>query len=613
MNFKKKFSMMLVTAVFASTFHFAQAQETPPDTDTPTDTPIVDKDKVKKKLRADFFLDFDWGEEVINLTPHPKNSEFYEAVSDTLVLGDYSKGFRVVKYSEISAGLGGKLTWNFPNKTGLAGKLWAYVGLMPIVGKTSVSHQFQPSYKQAIEATARAVPMEATDLNSWYENDSVNYSSTGGLIFSVGVGVPGINVGTDFVVQGTFSTYVEKVSADEVYVMLSNTDAKSLNMQVDATFVQVGVSKYKEIEQGMSYMIKYKDALGKKAYHDLIRGNVAAIQMLLDNPNQNAIRKWEKMNRTQVRKLAHFNFGIPFIMTWGWTAGKIYEFSDTRAYYDNTRAEVDYGVYVKEKRKKIFGSMAVKTESFYGSVYRLYSYDNDLMSRYIFGQYVFNADDNKTKTKDMDKTIDNLVEKTGLSAQLALNIPKYKKLKFSRINLEVNFDEDQTLNIMNATLRMSPEMIAERANTVAKRFLLNEQQALNLCTSEETEVPMSTDVCLQKYIQENLEASNSLVKAAQLMKKYFEARKDKEFSLAYAEFGKAMLKNASMFQAILGMGGAGSEIIYNVQNTFFQNYRVIYVTTDQPGVYVRKQKGKTDTFVFAEKNLNEAVNIASGF
>ncbi|MCM2353802.1 MAG: hypothetical protein NDI63_09330 [Pseudobdellovibrio sp.] len=617
MRLKNKLSLLLISALCTMSLHLAHAQETPPDVDTPVDTPddttTVDKDKVKKKLRADFFLDFDWGEEVINLTPHPKNSEFFESASDTLVMGDYSKGFRVVKYSEVSAGLGGKLTWNWPNKTGLAGKFWLYVGLMPMAGKTAVTNQFQPSFEKAMNAKSRKIPMEASDLNAWAVEDSVNYSTTGGLIFSVGVGVPGVNVGTDFIVQGTFSTYVEKTSADEVYVMISNTDAKSLVMQVDATVAQVGVTKYKEIEQGMSYMIKFKDPVGQKAYHDLIRGNVAAIQMLLADPNQTAIQKWEKLNRMQLRKLAHFNFGIPFIMTWGWTAGKIYEFSDTRAYYDNTRAEVDYGVYVKEKRKKIFGSMAVKTESFYGSVYRLYSYDNDLITKYIFGQYIFNADDNKTKTKDMNKTINNLIEKTGLSQQLALNIAKYKKLKFSRINLEVNFDEDQTLRFMEAAARMTPEMIAARANQIANNFIMSESTSLALCTPEETEVPMSTDACLAKYMAENTEVSSSLVKAARVMKTHFQAGRDKEFSMAYAEFGRAMLKNATMFQAILGMAGSGAEIVYNVQNTYFQNYRVIYVTTDQPGVYIRKVKGQKDTFIFADKYLNDAVNVASGF
>ncbi|MES2802488.1 MAG: hypothetical protein V4654_08360 [Bdellovibrionota bacterium] len=619
MRFKSKLSLFLMSAICVMSLNMAHAQEYPPDIgDNPVDITAngdssVDKDKVKKKLRVDFFLDFDWGEEVLNLTPHPKNTQsgFFEAASDTLVLGDYSKGFRVTKYSNISAGLGGKLNWHFPNSTGLASKLWLTVGLMPMAAKTSVSHQHQPSLQKAMSAKALKVPMQASDFNSWAMNDSVNYSSTGGLIFSIGVGVPGVNIGSDFIIQGTFSTYVEKVSANEVYVMISNTDAKSLVMQVDATVVQVGVTKYKEIEEGMSYMINYKDPVGYKAYHDLIRGNVAAIQMLLQDPAVTAIQKWEKLNRVQIRKLAHFNFGIPFIMSWGWTAGKIYEFSDTRAFYDNTRAEVDYGVYIKEKRKKIFGSKTVKTESFYGSVYRLYNYDNDLMTRYIFGQYLYNADDNKAKTKDMKKVINNLIEKTGLS-QLSLSIPKYKKLKFSRINLEVNFDEDQTLNIMNTVSRMLPEAVADRANQLASNFLTTEIQMLALCTPEETQVPMSTEACLAKYYAENTEASKSLVSAARVMKKHFESGNDKAFALAYADFGKSMLKNATMFQAILGMAGAGAEIIYNVQNTYFQNYRVIYITTDAVGVYKRMSVDSEPTWFFGNKNLNETFKIAAG-
>ena len=621
MRLKSKLSLFLMSALCVMSLNIAKAQEIPPDTggdntvDEPTDDGSVDQDDVKKKLRVNFFLDFDWGEEVLNLTPHPNNSKqgFFEAASDTMLLGDYSKGFRVTKYSEISAGIGGKYDWNFPNSTGLANKIWLSVGLMPMAGKMTVSNQFQPTFDKAMSASSRKIPMEATDLNNWALEDSVNYSQTGGLIFSVGVGVPGIDIGTDFIIQGTFSTYVERVSADEVYVMLSNTDAKSLVMQVDATVVQFGVTRYKEIEDGMSYMIKFKEPLGKKAYHDLIRGNVAAIQALLANPEQTAIQKWEKLNRTQIRKLAHFNFGVPFIMSWGWTAGRIYEFSDTRAFYDNTRAEVEYGVYLKEKRKQIFGSKTVKTESFYGSVYRLYNYENDLMTKYFFGQYIYNADDNKTKTKDMKKVINNLIEKTGLT-QLQLNIPNYKKLKFSRINLEVNFDEDQTINIMNTVSRMAPVEVAELANKLARSFLTTESQAqiLALCTPQETQIPMSPEKCLSKYQAQNAEASSSLVKAAKLMKKHFESGNDKGFALAYAEFGKYMLTNATMFQEILGMAGAGAEIVYNVSNTYFQNYRVIYLTTDSAGVYKRMSVGSDTTWILGNVNLNDTFKVAVG-
>ncbi len=623
MIFKSKLSLFLMSAVCVMSLNIARAQEIPPDNggdvidqpDEPTDDGSVDQDDVKKKLRVNFFLDFDWGEEVLNLTPHPNNSKqgFFEAASDTMVLGDYSKGFRVTKYSEFSGGIGGKYDWNFPNSTGLTNKLWLSVGLMPMVGKMTVSNQFQPTFDKAMSANARKIPMEATDLNNWALEDSVNYSSTGGLIFSVGVGVPGVNIGSDFIIQGTFSTYVEKVSADEVYVMISNTDAKSLVMQVDATVVQFGVTRYKEIEDGMSYMIKFKEPLGHKAYHDLIRGNVAAIQALLANPEQTAIQKWEKLNRTQIRKLAHFNFGVPFIMSWGWTAGKIYEFSDTRAFYDNTRAEVEYGVYLKEKRKKIFSSKTVKTESFYGSVYRLYNYENDLMTKYFFGQYIYNADDNKTKSKDMRKVINDLVAKTGLM-QLQVNIPSYSKLKFSRINLEVNFDEDQTVNIMNTVSRMAPADVAARANRLAMNFLTTESQAqiLALCTQQETQVPMSAKDCLSRYQTQNAEASSSLVKTAKLMKKHFEAGNDKGFALAYADFGRYMLTNATMFQEILGMAGAGAEIVYNVSNTYFQNYRVIYLTTDSAGVYKRMSAGSGNTWILGHVNLNDTFKVAVG-
>lgn len=582
-----------------------------PDTDTDTDTSTpIDKDKIKKKVRANFFLNFDFGEEILNLTPHPTNAIF-EAARDTLIYGDYAGGFRVTKYADISAGLGGRISWYYPNRTGLSGKHWAYVGLTPYAGRTTLSHQFQPTLQKAFNAKARKVPMKATDFGAWAINDSVNFASSGGLIFSVGVGAPGINIGTDYIIEGTFATYVEKVSPTEVYVMLSNIEAKNLSMQVNATLAAIGVSKYKEIEQGMGYMINYADPVGVMAYNDLIRGNVAAIQRLVDDPTVTAIKKWEKMTRNQVRLMKHFTFGIPFIMNWGWTSGKIYEFTDTRAYYNDTRATVDYGIFVKEKRRKIIKSMTVKTESFYGSVYKLFNNEKDLLTRYIFGQYIYNADDNKTKSKDMRKTIANLTAKTGLSEQLAVNIPGYDKLKFSRINLEVNFDEERTLRFMNIAAQLNANILEEMANQNLQKMFRYESSFLALCAQEEIEQPLTTSDCIAKLSAENKQASKSLIKAASMMKKHFEAGHDKEFSIAYANFGKAMLQNATMFQTILGIAGPGVEIVYSVQNTYFSSYRAVYLTTENPGVYKRMTKETPAMWVFENKNLNNIFKIAS--
>jgi hypothetical protein len=574
--------LTLALAVTCLGYGPAFAQETPPDipTDEPTDSP-VDKNKIKSKVRADFFLDFDFGEEIINLTPH-QFPMVYEAASDTLIYGDFSGGFRVTKYAEISAGLGVKWTFYFPNRTGLAGNLWAYVGLMPYAGRSTVSHQFQPTLQKAISAKSLKIPLQAADFATWTEEDSVNFASSGGLIFSAGVGAPGVNFGVDYIVEGTFATYVEKVSANEVYVMLSTINAKSLNMQVNATLASVGVSKYKEVEQAMAYLINYTDPTGAQAYNDLIRGNVAAIQRLVADARTTAVQPWEKMTRTQVRRMKHFTFGVPFIMNWGWTSGKIYEFSDTKAYYDNTRAEVDYGVFVKEKRRKIFGAKAVKTESFYGLVFKMFNEDEDLITKYISGQYSYNADDNKTDTGDMRKTIRDLQEKTGFSEQLAVNIPGYEKLKFSRISLEVNFDEDHTLRFMNSALRVGATEIAKRASQISAHFT-----------------------------EENSEAAKNLVAAAQAMKVHYESGNDKEFSMAYAHFGKAMLKNASMFQTILQMAGPGVEIVYDIKNTYFSSYRIVYSTTETAGVYRRMATGLQDTWVFANENLNNIFKIAA--
>ncbi len=536
--------------------------------------------------RPSYFLNFDYGSKILNLTPQQGMGalvENYNSVTDTLVYGDYTNGFRVTRYTVISAGYGDKIVWFHNNVTGLSPNAWSVVGLTPFAGSEVASVKFASTLQNAQHVTASSPPLAADELKTWTPGDYSYNDSFGGVIFFAEVGIGGVygpGIGPVYVARGNFSVYVEKSDDDHAFVRLTKTNLKDLSLQAGNQFASISLETFNKVADSMSYLINISDPEGAKAYNDLVRGNVAAIQMLSTNPaTADVVKKWDHYTDQQMGHMTNLYLGIPIIAYWSWTAGKIYELYDTQFLYNNTRSSVNYGIYLKERRAQIFSKHTLRSQVFYGAKVETKTMDNQPLGKGYFAQYSWIADNTKSSQSRLQRVIADLVEKTGLS-ELNVNVPSAKNLSYVKVEFRATFDEAATLRLIKSSQERSLDRTEEIAIKRVLEYFANRTEVLDLCAADET-----WDACQERTVTETRSAIKDMYRALASLDAAIKSDNTKDFVHAYAELGRAILKNSFVFKTCLDMAGEGVTMDYSILGTVNSAYKVRFVTTATPGVF----------------------------
>lgn len=542
------------------------------------------KRKLKAKLLPAFFLNFDWGTQVVNKTAYSPRlasaltsavKQDFDASRDTLISGDYSGGFQVTKYQSVAAGVGANVMFYFENATGLARSAWGSIGLIPFEGRDMVSTRNLRTQQQAMTYPALSLPSKASDFSGWAQGDNVTYASNGGIIFSSSIGFASIGAGPTYVAQGTFQTYVEKVDTKNVYVRIDDVKINTLQAQASMSLATVSTSKFKSVSDGVSYMINIQDPDGAKAYNDLINGNVAGVQKYAQANPGGPVTKWEKINQRQSGRLNNFFFGIPILAYKTWTAGKIYDISSSQDFYGQSASDTQYGIYLKEKRSKLWDTHTSTTEAFYGAVVKVEDREVRNTTKTMFGQYTWSADDEASNHKDIRTAIKELVKKTGMTS-LLVNLPTLTNLQYAKVNFTATLDESQTLKVMNKINSMSEYQFKSLVNKKAEEYTRG-TDIWELCRKDEG--MSSCDMRIKWTANDSAEKMYSAVGDMSMHVN----RNDKAFANSYANFGKELLRSPFMFQTVLEIAGSGVEMNYSINNTYMSSYNVKYTTTNIPG------------------------------
>jgi hypothetical protein len=80
---------------------------------------------------------------------------------------------------------------------------------------------------------------------------------------------------------------------------------------------------------------------GAKAYEDLVRGNVLAIQEMIQQGKLSSVKPWEKYRVPQVADYLSFSIGLPIVFEISWSTGKVYKFNDTARLHDGSSIQTN--------------------------------------------------------------------------------------------------------------------------------------------------------------------------------------------------------------------------------------------------------------------------------
>ncbi len=478
------------------------------------------------------------------------------------------------------------------NSASISPDAWARVGLIPYAGKEVYSVRYAPT-RQAMEHLPKLrMPEKASDLNEWSKGDKLTYTSKGGVFFFAGFGYVLASANMNYLASGEFETTVKKMDQTYALVEIKRTKVNSLGVQVQGGFASVGLGETDKKWKALSFVINYKDELGRKVFEKMVHGNAVPAQRMALTGKSNLVRAYEDSKTIQKGNFKTLFFGLPIVLNKKASFGENYEISDADMGRFNNDDHAEYNVYMKDVRSRALGHHTQSVVAFYGSSYKEKSKQDQTINEGKFGQFVWDQKDDHANEGDLKGMIKSLIRRTGLGYFLAIRVPKFNQGNtFAKVDFKLTIANEQTMRLASLTNVLTADQISTKATAKLKEYIkrtYNSGDQDSVCSEVAYDASPSMDptgmgsvgVCFGIIKNKVDAASLEMYKALKDMNLALRKGQTKAFNKAYSMFGKAMMANQFMFLAGIDLIGAGAEIKYSISGESISNYVLNYETTE---------------------------------
>lgn len=533
-----------------------------PTQPTVSGLPDVDAEwAIKSHLEPMLYLDVDLSRNrITNLTPHDSSAGADQPVHhednpemETMVFGDYRDGFKVVSLRQVSLGLGAQRRLEVFNGGEGPVPVGAIVGLVPIGGSDAINVRHVKTMNEARTIVNQVtVPESLAALNDWTAGDSLMVASNGGILFYAGLTYHTVGVAGVYVAQGTWSIYMEKISAAEVHVKITKGVLKEYGVVTGGALASVGLSAFDNTDDSFSFRLDLDKPEAQEVFRLLIGGDLRAAQEASILPD-GAARYVAMETEIQSGTFRNFIFGIPLLFNTSWSSGKIDTFARRDLVIEGRKIEAQYGLYARTRRHVGFGVRRVRQQGFYGVSYSDSGYGR---SRGQFGKYIWSFADNSSNHWRVRSALREVVRQTGLK-QILVNIPAKDNLEYVSFLVDIHFSQDTTHRLMRLAESLSEKEFVERGLVIHREYfrdMKDEPTAANDPLDLCSDYGWNVDHC--KYSLERYTKSG-MAQMWRALREMNDHREDNvKFTKAYAEFGEGISETVFALQAVVrAVGG----------------------------------------------------------
>lgn len=539
---------------------------------------VAKSDLLEPQFRSEqdqsFSLDFDWGRQLINLTPHHFPSSKKLGNNKALQISPSRNGYRVIDSYDLDASASSELSfWPESKATGLKNQLWLQVGLKIVTDQKAIAARFASS-KAAADALSDYfyAPMHARDLKNWSTGDTLTYSTTGGIHFFAGVGLPLASLNLAAIATGQFQIYIEKTTSKKVYVKITDTKIRSLALEVDATLASVDAALFSKYANAFSFLIDVSSQEGTKAYELLIRGNIAAVQKIARHSKAQSVQYFERSESRQAGRTLTYEFGIPYLYLQSWGESQLEEKSLNFRISDSTSMQVEYGIHRESASSEDLESDDTEVSAFYGASYQSKDRESRVQSKGYFGEFHWIKTHDSASPDDVHNSIDDLIELTGFGEALRWKVPqKQQDLGYTKLALRIHMNRQRTLTMLTNLLNKTRSQLVSAVTSNGKHF----------------------DKSDAAQIEEITSILHEMHATANKMRRQLRSGDSKAFAIHYAKFGQLMTKNTFVISYILGLAGAGVQVDFSIEGTVLSSLHASFLTTSNPQSLAVKTLGKS--------------------
>ncbi|MBT3234484.1 MAG: hypothetical protein HN353_00880 [Bdellovibrionales bacterium] len=556
--------------------------ESPCSDQVVSSTSSSERVKAKKRLRFKlapiFFFQMDLKNYLISTETYKSNNKSGENTID-LIKGE--GGYHKIKQYDYTVGLGVAGNWHYINASNLQRQLNMFVGIAAIKGRSVRSSQLAKSLKEARNLPKLNVPYSADTIKTWNNSDAISYQSKGGVMYLAGIGLRGyIFAGVNYIAEGVWTTFVEKLAADTVYVKITKGKITALSHTAGVGLVSVSTNKFNNADETFSFILNLADADAVKAYEDLVKGNIVPAQKMANAPHDGlgTVVAVRTTTMKQSGRLKSFSFGLPIPipgigLSTAVSKGKIFTTGTTHFHPDQSKTDVVYGAYVKSVNSRFFRKHRNRGAVFYGTHYETTQKDGSKVDGY-FGQFAWNFDGDYLKLRKVKSAIKKLVKMTGLREEVLVSFSGKNKTKigYAQISLEASIPQAATDVLMElAADQEKSEVFGATSRAFIKGYFSNGDDINEICSIDTEESTVAT--CERRFAAQTKKAVRRMKAALKKMRDVKDQSKT-DFVKAYGEFGKQLMENQFVFQTVFNLlKGRGIDLDYTLSGTQIPFYK----------------------------------------
>jgi hypothetical protein len=209
-------------------------------------------------------------DEIVNLTP---------ANSDTaLELDQHENGVEVIATRKIYASAG--VLVNLSQAVAANTFAWGSLGIFPVIESYAKFYKVfeTPEERQDYKFT---IPDQASALDQWTTGQAAFYNALGGISMFLYSGISQLGIGSQVVIEGGYSIYIEKKEDEKVYLELQRVSTKGITALTGTFISYAELGTMAEKSKGHAYNIDLKVAEQREALNDLLqRGLLVKLQKL---------------------------------------------------------------------------------------------------------------------------------------------------------------------------------------------------------------------------------------------------------------------------------------------------------------------------------------------
>ena len=209
-------------------------------------------------------------DEVVNMTP-ATNSGVFE-------LDQYENGLEVIATKKIYASAG--VLVNLSQAVAANTFAWGSLGIFPVIESYAKFYKVfeTPEERQDYKFT---IPDQASALDHWTTGQAAFYNALGGISMFLYTGISQLGIGSQVIIEGGYSIYIEKKQDEKVYLELQRVSTKGITALTGTFISYAELGTLAEQSKGHAYNIDLKTAEQREALNDLLqRGLLVKLQKL---------------------------------------------------------------------------------------------------------------------------------------------------------------------------------------------------------------------------------------------------------------------------------------------------------------------------------------------